>query len=253
MFATAFRVLLIYRVSTQSVDDPHSLTGRTQFEAFKDAVQNNIIPDKSNDQWTITAKFKADLLVLFGPTHNDAGNWTVLEIGSYLGYTTAILAQRFKHVVAVDMLDSVLQANKVFNARRTNIDYIQMDTIGDDWAPLDKYEFDVAMIDAGHGLAYVTWDIWHVLQLKPRPKMLIFDDYSIEPGVKESVDAFVEANAIRCEVALGEGEGWTLPDGRALPGPEGVFCSTNEPSAYDVARLRVHFLRAHALSAQPER
>ena len=53
------------------------------------------LPNKEEDQWTISPKFREDLTTHF---QQIGKNMIALEVGSYLGYTTRTLSGIFKRV-----------------------------------------------------------------------------------------------------------------------------------------------------------
>lgn len=166
-------------------------------EAFDHARLNQTVPHKT---------FQIDLEKFLITNHGAARDWTVLEIGSYVGYTTSIIAPLVKKIVAVDILPQFLEYGKIFNEKYENIDYIPLDTRQGNWSVLDKYNFDVAIIDGAQKLDSVIIDVHKVLQLKPMPEILIlhiFDSYR-NKTIPDVVDKYESVGALKCVMELGQ-------------------------------------------------
>jgi len=199
-------------------------------EAFDHARLNQTIPHKMMDYWTMTRNLQIDIQRFFTDmttNHGVAQDWTVLEIGSYVGYTTSIIAPFVKKIAAVDILPQFLEYGKIFNEKYGNIDYIPLDTLHGDWSVMDKYNFDIAIIDGAQKLDSVIIEVHKVLQLKPMPKMVIlhiFDSYR-DKAIPDVVHMYESIGALKCEMGLGQKimESWknARPDFR-----EAMVCFT---------------------------
>jgi SAM-dependent methyltransferase len=182
---------------------------------------------------TTSPKFKLDLAALF----SNARNLTVLELGVWRGYTTAVLADLFFNVIAVDFSQDALTRARQHVGKRRNVLFLKMNLYGESWARLANNIIDVVFIDAAHDYHSVKQDIRNSLQL--HPTWIVFHDYgsfndvsSKQQGmqVKPAVQEFEQAGVLSCRHALGEHQegfrqhfgarvGWTDHDD-----PEGVAC-----------------------------
>lgn len=176
-------------------------------------------PDKLQDQWTITKRFRADLIAEFGGM---ADNYTVLEIGSYFGYTTRLLSQLFGRVISVDVMPQFIEANREYNRDKPNILYLKFHT-QDDWGLFAQNTIDVVFLDASHDYEAVAQDIQNCIRL-PSVSYVIFDDYGAEHGVRAAVHEAVTRGQLRPVRAMGEPGPWRLADGREIADPEGIAC-----------------------------
>lgn len=178
-------------------------------------------PDKMKDQWTISATLRRDLEEQL---RDFAENFTVLEVGSYFGYTTRLLSERFKRVIALDAVPQLLQANREYNSDRDNIFYLRFHTL-DDWGSFALNVIHVVFLDASHDFETVMQDIANCLRLHT-VSLIIFDDYGAEPGVKAAVHEFIGRGKLRPVTFLGEGDNgpWRLSDGRVITDREAVAC-----------------------------
>lgn len=177
---------------------------RIRREVFEYARLHQALPDKSFDSWTMTPEVRESIQRFFKENQNAARNWTVLEIGSYVGYTTSVIASLVKKVVAVDILPQFLEFNKLFNENHHNIDHIPLETYRGDWSVLDKYAFDVVIIDGGQDWRYVRNDFLEILKLKPVPPLLIFDDYGNDWHVQMVVVELKRRGLLQCHIGLGK-------------------------------------------------
>jgi SAM-dependent methyltransferase len=196
--------------------------GLAQHYLSKRATGADAVPTKGEDQWTVTAKFRDDLagFVRSRGGHEDL---TVLEVGSYLGYTTRLLSGLFHRVIALDAIPALLSINRDFNADRRNVVYLQFHTGDGDWGTFAVNRIDAVLLDASHDYEAVVSDIANVLKL-PHVQWIAFDDYTAEPGVQAAVQAFVSAGRLSPLQYLGEME-YSVPDGRVIEGPEGIVCA----------------------------
>eukprot|EP00913_Durusdinium_trenchii_P007885 g7397.t3 len=140
-----------------------------------------------------------DLRSFFMPL---AANWTVLELGSYRGYTTRALAETFASVIAVDASEAFLNSNRRYNADRRNIFFVHLHSRVEGLRSLRQNEAPeplmVAMVDAEHEYASVYRDTNQLLRyFRPSLKYLIFDDFGTDPGVMRAVREFVQSGRLR--------------------------------------------------------
>ncbi|CAJ1371521.1 unnamed protein product [Effrenium voratum] len=157
-------------------------------------------------------------------------NFTVLEVGSYFGYTTRWLSYLFKRVIALDAVPELLQANREYNSDRENILYLRFHTGHHDWSIFSMNAIHVVFLDASHDFESVMQDIDNCLRI-PTVSLIIFDDYGAEEGVRMAVQRFVSAARLRPVAFLGEGAAgsWRLRDGREVQDREAVACEVLRP------------------------
>jgi SAM-dependent methyltransferase len=182
--------------------------------------QREVVPTKLQDQWTISTAFREDLEFHF---KGMAENYTVLEVGSYFGYTTRLLSQLFSRVIALDYMQHFISANAGLNADRSNILYLRFNTVEDDWSLFAQNAIQVVFLDASHDYESVVRDIENCLKI-PTVGLIIFDDYGAETGVMSAVHAFVGKGILRPVSILGEKGTWRVADGREISEPEGIAC-----------------------------
>lgn len=202
--------------------------------------EDNTAPDKLEDQWTISRALRHDLADQFS---GFGANFTVLEVGSYFGYTTRLLSDYFSRVIALDAVPQFLQANREYNLDRNNILYLKFHTLDDDWGIFSLNTVHVVFLDASHDFETVMLDIENCLKL-PTVSLIIFDDYGAEIGVRAAVHEFVARGRLQPVVFLGEGadgKPWRLSDGREVEHREAIAC--------EVVR---HVQAEPASGAQPE-
>ncbi|CAD7948570.1 unnamed protein product [Amoebophrya sp. A25] len=139
---------------TQGRPPPGWLQRLAQILERRAAEQNedSLLPkEKFDDQWTVSPKFRTELLEgwksivstsggkVAGGDHDQQPPTTtsisvVVEVGTYIGYTTRFLSKNFDVVLALDDNPTFLQLNQVYNRDRGNINFIQTDTTSLDWA-----------------------------------------------------------------------------------------------------------------------
>ncbi|CAD7965279.1 unnamed protein product [Amoebophrya sp. A120] len=120
---------------------------------------------KYDDQWTVSPKFRQDLVQFFQNVKRGQANMMrgtsptsasdeertrpigkkdveakvktiIFELGTYIGYTTRFLSQHFTTVFALDVDPVFLRLNKIYNSDRRNIHFLQVDSPNIDWATL---------------------------------------------------------------------------------------------------------------------
>jgi len=209
-----------------------SIASATEFQDY--------VPDKEVDPWTITKKFRSDIIKIF-ESYPHAKEWTIMELGSYFGYTTSLLSRIFRKVVAVDISKDHLEITERYNKNRTNIEYVLFNSVLDPWSIFDEYDISVAFVDAAHDEKSVLNDVTHLLTMKRRPNILIFDDYTLFPGVSAVVNAFVDFGLLICDTPLGKGASWEMAsdtNGRYV-GPEGMLCTTEKLDWIEEIRIKM--------------
>eukprot|EP00913_Durusdinium_trenchii_P006721 g6317.t1 len=160
-------------------------------------------------------------------------NFTVLEVGSYFGYTTRLLSHLFKRVIALDAVHELLQANREYNMDRDNILYLRFHTGNHDWSIFSMNTIHVVFLDASHDFESVMQDIDNCLRI-PTVSLIIFDDYGAEEGVRLAVQRFISAKRLQPVAFLGNGaEGpWQLRDGRTVQEREALACEAGGPGRW---------------------
>lgn len=154
----------------------------------------NLFTDKKEDPWTISAKFKQQILDFIEKNGCQLG----VELGAHVGLTTSLLSKHCAQYWAIEHSIAVLQKNMERNTNalgRKNIAYISMHSVFDDWnEKLPKNRpVDFVLIDAAHDKASVLNDLHKSTDsLVLGAKNLILDDYGAEKGVKEAVQVFLK-------------------------------------------------------------
>ncbi|KAF4664534.1 hypothetical protein FOL47_005080 [Perkinsus chesapeaki] len=163
---------------------------------------------------TISPEFKRDIAAFFAPLPG-AREWTVLEVGIYHGYTTAVLSKIFKHVIVLEYyLGNVFTAMdnvKMFAGNTSNIEWHSFDAYSTSWAStlMPANPVEVVLIDASHTYDHVHSDILNALAL-PDVRWLIMDDYGIfqkgQLEVRHALRYFEDAGTLNCSWPVGNGE-----------------------------------------------
>lgn len=176
---------------------------------------------KDQDYWTISGKMKQDLRNFFAPK---ASTWTILELGSYRGYTSRVFSDLFSRVIAVDASEAFLSFNRRYNKDRQNILFVHLHSRVDSLRSLRQNEVEVAMVDAEHEYASVHRDTNQLLRyFRSSLKYVIFDDFGTDEGVMRAVREFVQRGQLRVVGGVGRRPGWKYGD-RVIDSWEGVIC-----------------------------
>jgi hypothetical protein len=110
------------------------------------------------------------------------GYKTILEIGTYLGFSTAVLAQHCEKIITVDLVDGRLEdtfgkfdRTKLWSdLGLNNIEQLLVKDNHDKYMQLKDLEYDFAFIDGDHGPdMIVDW------LLVNKCKNVLFHDYDI--------------------------------------------------------------------------
>ena len=165
--------------------------------------------------WTCSEQMRYDIYNFF-KRHSD---FKIAEIGAHKGYSTRILSNIFSQVYAVDNSIEWTQFNKNFNKDSTNIEYVMLDIYKDDWNTVLPDDIDVSFIDADHSYNGCKSDILNSIKQFKNLKYIIFDDYGVWPGVKESVDELIHNKTLKFERFIGIND---------VQGPIGIVRNVNE-------------------------
>tara|TARA_R110000796_G_scaffold123761_4_gene238188 strand:- start:10188 stop:10790 length:603 start_codon:yes stop_codon:yes gene_type:complete len=183
------------------------------------------LPDKSEDSWTTSLKFKGDIIDFIGDGFLDK---TVVEIGTYKGHSTRLLSFLFGKVITIDNNKSFIQNARDLNKDRKNITYLCGDVY--DWEALDSSlggeKVDVVFIDAVHKYMYVLMDTIQCLRNFGNI-YLIYDDYGMMPQVKKAIDDCLHIGILDLVTHIGHEKGVDIKrdgGGQVLKDREGIIC-----------------------------
>jgi len=183
---------------------------------------------------TTSWRFKRDLANFFCRLSPRPTRLTALELGTFHGYTTAVLAAIFGRVLAVDVKASYLEAAAEHCTSCGNVVYLAVDSHSDSWAVLTSNRVHVAMIDGDHRYEWVRSDAHKALGLLRPLEYIVFDDYGVEHGVRRVVEELLAERALReCQpIGLGtDGAPWLLKGWDWVNYSEGMLCSRGSVAA----------------------
>ncbi|CAE8653298.1 unnamed protein product, partial [Polarella glacialis] len=178
------------------------------------------IPDRSDDGWTVTAKFRDDVVRLIGGDAI-AKSMVAVEIGTYLGYTTSFLAGAFKAVLGVELVPRFAEMTRQLLAGRgqSNAKVLQLNSFRDDFAAAADFTrahggADLVLVDGEHAYENVVNDLNLALfagfgpeERKGRPRFVALDDYFVRAEVAQAALDFIQLGLLRLAGPLGSGEG----------------------------------------------
>jgi len=184
----------------------------------------NKIPDKFENRWTTSKKFKIELYETFNTI--EFKEKRCVELGSYNGHTTALLCNLFKHVTGFELeqkhIDESIHLLEENNIKNYTI--IQTDLYNGNFPVLE--ETDVFFIDAVHQYNNVKIDTINCLNTKSKSKKhIIYDDYGAFPDIKKFVDEFVSNGTFSIYRKIGYEPNSNFT--RKLHDYEGVICIEN--------------------------
>ncbi len=193
--------------------------------------------DKTMDMWTISTKFRQDLEVFFGEREQLD---TIVEIGSYKGFTTRHLAGLFKNVVSIDNQLKWMNESKVRNMDLKNVTYFPFDLYGGDWnqvraQPWASEKVQVVLIDADHGYDSCKDDLLHCIQSFPRLEYVILDDYATWKGVRKIANLAIRCGLLHLERKVGLDRDIPCLQGLFSGESEGILCSVNKARGLTVS------------------
>lgn len=158
----------------------------------------------------MTTQFREDLVrALGGP--EATSSMVVVEIGTYLGYTTRFLAGHFRAVVGVEAFPDFAASARSILADHKNAIIAQLNTLKDDLAPVASFAREagganVVVVDGDHAYVTVLNDISLAL-FGGRPRWVALDDYFNRAEVAQAVADFVDLGLLRISGPLGKDEG----------------------------------------------
>jgi hypothetical protein len=180
--------------------------------------------DKHQNFSTTSFQFKRDIWEFF-TSEPDAQKWSCVEFGTHKGQTTRILSFLFEQVYTIN-LPGHFDSAKVFNADRSNIQYVEHDLYSGGSLAINRV-IDVFFIDANHEYNNVMMDVDTVKSLLRCPEAyVIFDDYGGHIGVNIAVNDLVENGDLEIVKFIGHRKGHSFggnPE-RILKDWEGVIC-----------------------------
>jgi len=179
-------------------------------------LADDLRPDKKDNAWTTSSRFKRDLVELFPNSKGEK----MLELGSHVGHCTRVLSRLFGAVIAVEHSEAVLEQNVKNTADLSNIVHLNFHTVLDDWGVFSRGRISAVFVDAAHDYHSVRSDIERALAL-PLVHTIVLDDYGAERGVKEAVTEIVAEGRARVRRHVGEAPGWTFSD-RVVDEWEGI-------------------------------
>lgn len=197
------------------------------------------------DIWTCSDEFREGIKYFF----KDKSHYKIAEIGSHKGYTTGYLSNIFEKIYAVDNSVEWTNFNKNLNKDKNNIEYIHLDIYKDTWDIIP--DVDVVFIDAGHSYEKCKSDMYNSIKNFKNLKYIIFDDYGMWPGVKETVNESLNNNILIFEKYIGLNN---------VPGPnnkvvkntsEGIICRVNKllNKKYIWENSNIEFLKNYKMNA----
>ncbi|MBV8882590.1 MAG: class I SAM-dependent methyltransferase [Chroococcidiopsidaceae cyanobacterium CP_BM_RX_35] len=173
--------------------------------------------DKSSDVFTVSQKFRDDLINFFQPN-----KYNFLELGCYRGLTAKILADHFVKYLGVDISWKRLLIAKLSNVFNQNVRFKRFDLYKSDWDTLD-FLADVVLIDAVHSYEFVRQDISNCIK-RYKNAFIVFDDYGAWEGVYKAVNEAIDESRLEIlqEVGARKGELNSLFPNNL--GSEGLIC-----------------------------
>ena len=126
-------------------------------------------------------------------------NMTAVELGVYHGYTTSLLANMFKKVIAVDVNKGNIEtaAKTLGELEQENVVFLLMDLMADGWSKFASNDVKVVVIDADHTYAGVKRDAGNALRYLPEVQWLVFHDIWMDP-VALAVHEFEQQGLLKC-------------------------------------------------------
>lgn len=164
------------------------------------------------DVWTISDEMRNDIACFFENKFPDQN--TIVEIGSYKGYTTNFLSRIFNTVYAIDNNKNFHSTSQSLNKDRTNIIYKNIDIYDQTEWNIKDDKVTVVFIDAGHSYKHCKSDIINSIKTFENLEYIIFDDYGVWPDVKKVVDEFINNNIFIFEKYIGVTD---------VPGPNNII------------------------------
>ena len=96
-------------------------------QANPDISWRELVPHKDDDIWTASDELRHDIEKLFDqPNLKPLRDGTILELGSYVGYTSRFFSYLFNGVIAMDMVPEFLLMNEYLNRDRNHVMTLQL-------------------------------------------------------------------------------------------------------------------------------
>lgn len=193
-----------------------------------DELAKDVLPDKNEDAWTTSSRFKLDLVEMFGNNSEEV----ILEVGAHLGHCTRVLSRLFQTVLALEHSPLVLKQNALRNADLKNVVYLQFHSVLDDWNLFGHNKIHVVFIDAAHDYASVKSDLDRALAL-PYVHSIVLDDYGTRVGVHRALDEALQRGQATLRRYVGRAPPWSYDGITKIGDWEGVVL---EPTSFMAAR-----------------
>jgi len=178
----------------------------------------------TEDVWSCSRIFRHHLVDWFALRGH---SMRVVEIGTYGGGTTRVLARLFASVTTIDNNSTLLGKASESMGNLANVRFLYADTaLHSWWEHVGRAE--VLLIDGNHEYEFAKRDLANGLTYV-RPRFVILDDYGALPTLRRLVEEFANRGMlVQCR-GLGRSSGDTIPTtDRKFVGPEAVVCATRE-------------------------
>ncbi len=174
--------------------------------------------DKSEDFFTVSQKFRHDLMNFFEPK-----KYRFLEVGCYRGLTAKALSSHFIEYLGIDNRWQNLLVARTINAFNFNVSFRKYDLYdGSDWSKFD-FAADIVFIDASHAYQDVCQDIKNCIN-RYQNAFVVFDDYGAHEGVYKSVNQHIQQKHLEVIREIGAEKGKLDSPFPNHLGTEGLIC-----------------------------
>lgn len=174
--------------------------------------------DKSEDFFTVSQKFRHDLMNFFEPQ-----KYRFLEVGCYRGLTAKVLSSHFVEYLGIDNRWQNLLVARAINAFNFNVSFRKYDLYdGSDWSKFD-FAADIVFIDASHSYQDVCQDIKNCLK-RYENAFVVFDDYGAHEGVYQAVNEHIQQKYLEVITEIGAVKGTLDSPFPNNLGTEGLIC-----------------------------
>jgi len=121
---------LLVTPATHATAEFAEATTNAEVEVAEQSWEADLLPDKKDDAWTTSSRFKKDLVDIFPSSKGEK----VIELGAHVGHCTRVLAHLFGVVIAVEHSEAVLDTNIHRTADLANVVHLHFHSVLDDWA-----------------------------------------------------------------------------------------------------------------------